>query len=141
MSANFVASLPFDGMAIGGPRTKPRRKMYCLLEWLGPLVHQIEDGAGRRPLHLLGIADAVSAKKAVSCGVDTMDSCYPTRVARHGQLMLLPRENEDPGVLRIRKTKYARDFRPLDPGRPLSAGCECSWSYLHHLFKLMNRSL
>ena len=37
--------------------------------------------------------------------------------------------------LRIRKTKYASDFGPLDPDLPLSAGCECSRSYLHHLFK------
>ena len=150
MSAEYIASLPFDGLAIGGSLGQDREEMFSMLKWLGPALQQKDSIAGshrqssstssssssHRPIHLLGIADAASAKTVVSHGMDTMDSCYPTRVARHGQLMLLPREDlGDPGVMRIKKMKYARDFGHLDPGLPLSAGCECSRSYLHHLFK------
>ena len=144
LSAEYILSQPFDGVCIGGSLGQDREEMYSLLEWLGPALQQgmsssrdSDSRSIKRPIHLLGIADACSAKKVVSFGIDTMDSCYPTRAARHGQLLLLPPEDDlgQPGTLRIKKTMYANDFGPLDPELPLSAGCECSRSYLHHLFK------
>lgn len=144
-SAEYISSLPFDGLAIGGSLGKDRKEMFSLIKWLVPSLHNMKfsqsndspvTDSSDRPIHLLGIADASSAKTVVGCGVDSMDSCYLTRVARHGQLLLLPEESlGDPGWLRITKTKYSNDFGHLDAQNPLSAGCECSRSYLHHLFK------
>jgi len=79
-----------------------------------------------KPNHLLGIADPESAEAVVPFGVDTMDSCNPTRIARHGMLLTTA------GPLKIKQLKYVDDFGPIDP--------ECativdSRSYLHHLFK------
>ena len=61
--------------------------------------------------------------------MDTFDSCYPTRAARHGILF-----NQYERI-KITSSRYKSDFRPIDET------CDC-WTcknytraYLHHLFK------
>ena len=55
-----------------------------------------------------------------------MDSCNPTRIARHGSLLTTE------GVLRIKQTAHLDDYRDIDPEVPT---IPYSRSYLHHLFK------
>jgi predicted RNA-binding protein len=50
-----------------------------------PRLH--ERGASSKPVHILGIADTESIPKLVAYGADTFDSCYPTRVGRHGSML------------------------------------------------------
>lgn len=50
-----------------------------------PRLH--ERGASSKPVHILGIADTESIPKLVTYGADTFDSCYPTRVGRHGSML------------------------------------------------------
>jgi len=119
-SAEYLASLPFDGFAIGGSLGKDRAEMLELLAFLMPIVP--ED----KPNHLLGIADPESCEAVVPYGIDTMDSCNPTRIARHGLLL------GTSGPVKIKQLKYVDDFGPIDPA------CETiphSRAYLHHLFK------
>ncbi|KAL1499788.1 hypothetical protein AB1Y20_012474 [Prymnesium parvum] len=119
-SAEYLASLPFDGFAVGGSLGKDRAEMLELLAFLMPLLP--ED----KPNHLLGIADPESCAAVVPFGVDTMDSCNPTRIARHGLLL------STAGAVKIKQLKYEADFGPIDPE------CETvphSRAYLHHLFK------
>ena len=40
-----------------------------------------------KPVHILGIADPASVPQLVAYGCDTFDSCYPTRVGRHGTML------------------------------------------------------
>ena len=127
-SVKFLSSLPFDGLAVGGALGRDRAEMLALCEWLIPLVNR--QGGGDRPNHLLGIADPHSARAVVRTGVDTMDSCFPTRVARHGQLMLSSGE-----TLRIKQGKHKRDFGPIDPDAEVDTLPGVSRAYLHHLFK------
>lgn len=119
-SIEYLASLPFDGFAIGGSLGKDRVEMIELLAQIMPLVPQ------HKPNHLLGIADEDSVVQAIPHGIDTFDSCNPTRLARHGTLMTRA------GALRISGLKYANDHRPIDPETPTIAH---SRAYLHHLFK------
>ncbi|KAL3897285.1 MAG: hypothetical protein SGPRY_013083, partial [Prymnesium sp.] len=98
-----LASLPFDGTAIGGSLGKDKQEMQDLLEFLMPLVPT------HKPVHLLGIADPASVRSCAPLGIDTFDSCFPTRVGRHGSLMT------SEGTLHIRSAKYLRDFGPIDP--------------------------
>ena len=49
-----------------------------MLESIAPLLPD------EQPVHLLGIADPESAHVCVPAGIDTFDSCYPTRLGRHG---------------------------------------------------------
>ena len=81
-SVEYLSSLPFDGMAIGGSLGKDRGDMIDMLRYMTPLLPP------DRPRHLLGIGDPTSVAAAVPLGIDTFDSCLPTRVARHGTLFL-----------------------------------------------------
>lgn len=82
-----------------------------------------------KPNHLLGIGDVESIERAVPLGVDTFDSCFPTRNARHGSVLTRK------GLVSIKKAEHARSFIPLDEE------CSCftcknhTRAYLHHLYK------
>lgn len=119
-SVEYLSSLPFDGMAIGGSLGKDRAEMIDMLQWLLPLLPK------DKPNHLLGIADPKSCEAVVPLGVDTMDSCNPTRVARHGTLLTTA------GDVRISATRYQNDHGPIDPACP---SIPHTRAYLHHLFK------
>ena len=119
-SASYLGSLPFDGFAIGGSLGQDRAEMLKLLEFLTPRL------PADKPNHLLGIADPESAEAVAPLGIDTLDSCNPTRVARHGLLLCAG------GAVKIKQKKYADDFGPIDPSQPT---IEHSRAYLHHLFK------
>ena len=114
------------GLALGGSLGKDRADLFWLLGEVMPRVHAAAPG---KPVHVLGIADPTSLPRLVTYGADTFDSCYPTRVGRHGTL--LTRE----GPLRVVSGKFKRAFRtPVE-------GCACatcrthSLAYLHHLHK------
>ncbi len=124
LSCKILTALPFDGFAIGGSVGKNRAEMITMLEYTVPLLPP------KKPNHLLGIGDLPSVDASVRLGIDTFDSSYPTRAARHGTLFLgLDRS------LRVLQTKYRNHFEPID------RTCECytclnyTVAYLHHLFK------
>lgn len=127
-SVNYLTSLPFDGYAIGGSLGKNSEELLQLLDWMMPMFE--EGHRKEKPRHLLGIADEKSILGAVGHGIDTFDSCYPTRVARHGTL--LSRE----GRINIKSGKYAKQY-----GIPIDQECQCSTcqrydrAYLWHLYK------
>ena len=94
--------------------------MLQLLSFLMPRL------PAHKPNHLLGIADPESAEAVAPHGIDTLDSCNPTRIARHGMLLCTG------GAVKIKQGRYAADFGPIDP-QVETVGH--SRSYLHHLFK------
>ena len=97
--------------------------MHTLLTHTLPLLPE------EKPNHLLGIGDLPSIDRSLPLGIDTFDSSYPTRSARHG--ILLTRK----GHFNITKTENARIFGPIEE----ECGCptcrQFSVAYLHHLFK------
>jgi queuine tRNA-ribosyltransferase len=144
-SVEYLTSLPFDGFAIGGSLGNGRDELKELLTWLMPMFDEPKQTNGDigddddnhsarnrhlKPRHLLGIADEASIRNAVSLGIDTLDSAYPTRLGRHGTLL-----SRD-GHVRIQKSMYARAF-----GEKIDADCTCRTcqhydrAYLWHLFK------
>lgn len=125
-SCTVLTQLPFDGFAIGGSVGKNREEMVTMLEYTVP---QLPDD---KPNHLLGIGDLPSVDACVKLGIDTFDSSYPTRSARHGGLLI---GDYTTPPLRILQTRYRTHHEPID------RTCECytclnyTVSYLHHLFK------
>jgi queuine tRNA-ribosyltransferase len=124
-STRFIASMPFDGVAIGGLSVgEPEETMFAMLEATAP--HLPDD----RPHYLMGVGVASQIRKAVECGVDLFDCVLPTRIARHGTLWT----NE--GTVRINRAAYAEDDRPV------SASCSCltcrkySRAYLRHMYRI-----
>lgn len=127
-SLEYLTSLPWDGYAIGGSLGNGKEELKDLLSWMMPLFN--ENGRHDKCRHLLGIADIESVKNAVHFGVDTMDSSYPTKLARHGTLLT---KN---GLIRIKRGQHAKSH-----GIKIDEGCSCSTcshydrAYLCHLFK------
>lgn len=128
-SLDYISSLPFDGFAIGGSLGKNRKDLKDLLSWFMPLFEN-DERRRLKPRHLLGIADEESIRNAVPLGIDTMDSCYPTRLGRHGTLLT------SDGPIRIKRGAHATSY-----GVPIEEGCMCKTcqnydrAYLNHLFK------
>ncbi len=122
-SCEFLNKLPFDGYAIGGSFGKTKQQMFDMLAFTMPRIP--ED----TPNHLLGIADLGSIEQIIKLGIDTFDSSYPTRCARHA---LLFTKN---GNLKIGQTAHKEDFGPIDSSCSCFVCTHYSRSYIHHLFK------
>ena len=122
-SCAFLTPLCFDGFAIGGSMGKSKQEMFAMLSATMPRL-PID-----KPNHLLGIGDLESLHLTIPLGIDTFDSSYPTRAARHGILLT---QN---GPLNITKRAYSTALRPIEEE------CQCptckhfTLAYLHHLFK------
>jgi len=130
-SIDYLTALPFDGFAIGGA-VGFREDMEALLQYVLPRLPV------DRPNHLLGIADIESVELALPLGVDTFDSCYPTRIGRHGTLLVKKSPSTDgPSVERVnaRSSKWARVFEPPDPTCPCPLCTKHSMAYLNHLIR------
>lgn len=122
-SCRFLTTLPFDGYAIGGSVGKNKEEMHALLSFTLPLLPE------ENPNHLLGIGDLPSIERSIPLGIDTFDSSYPTRAARHGVLLT------SKGNLTITKLENATKFAPIEEGCGCPACREFTIAYLHHLFK------
>lgn len=122
-SCATLAALPFDGFAIGGSMGKTKVEMREMLSQTLP--HLPEE----RPNHLLGIGDLESIDQCIPLGIDTFDSSYPTRAARHGVLLTAK------GPLKITRGEHAKHFGPPEEGCPCATCTRFSLAYLHHLFK------
>lgn len=123
LSCETLTALPFDGFAIGGSMGKTKGEMIEMLSFTMPLLPT------EKPNHLLGIGDLESIDNCVPLGIDTFDSSYPTRAARHGILLT---EN---GPLKIMKSDNAKNYSSPVEGCPCSTCRQFSLAYLHHLFK------
>ncbi len=121
-SARFIASLPFDGVAIGGSLGQSKADMHRVLDWTVP---HLPDAW---PRHLLGIGEPEDLFAGVARGVDMFDCVAPTRLGRHGVLYV------PDGRLHIDNAAYREDPAPIQDG------CDCytcrhfSRAYLRHLF-------
>ncbi len=122
-SAQFLSKLPFDGFAIGGSVGKDRKEMIDMLYHLMPHLPETS------PRHLLGIADMASLEHTIPLGIDTFDSCYPTRVARHGIVLTTK------GPLKITTTAAAMRHEPIEKECQCPTCAEYTIAYLCHLYK------
>lgn len=140
-SADFVASMHTDGVAIGGETIGfDMLKTVEVIRWVHPYLPEEKPrytmGVGMSPQDLLDV---------VAEGIDMFDCVAPTRNARHGALYcgeLVAKGNwlqfisDAPHQrIQIKKACYANDLSPI------MASCHCytchhySRAALHHLFK------
>jgi len=122
-SSQTLTKLDFDGFAIGGSMGKNKSEMRSILEHTMPLLPK------EKPNHLLGIGDLESIDMGVSLGIDTFDSSYPTRAARHGVALTWH------GQVKLTSSKYANAFEPIDETCHCPTCAHYNLAYLHHLFK------
>lgn len=122
-SCKFLIDLPFNGYAIGGSVGKNKEEMHELLSFTMPLLPE------EKPNHLLGIGDLPSIHRSIPLGIDTFDSSYPTRAARHGVLLTAK------GDLNITKAENSTKFTSIEQDCGCPTCSKFTVAYLHHLFK------
>ena len=140
-SAEFVASMDTDGIAIGGETIGFDMKATVeVIRWVREFLPENKPrytmGVGMSPQDLLDV---------VAEGIDMFDCVAPTRNARHGALycgkvvsdghwLKFESEHENERI-QIKKACYAFDHSPI------MADCTCytckhySRAYMHQLFK------
>lgn len=139
--ASHLASLPLDGLAIGGETIGfDMEKTVEVIDWIRDLLPETKTrytmGVGLSPQDLCDV---------VASGIDIFDCVAPTRNARHGALYSgryviennwLKFESDYPKQrLQIKRAEFLKDEAPI------MEGCECytcknySRAAMHHLFK------
>jgi queuine tRNA-ribosyltransferase len=124
-STRFIASLPFDGICLGGlAGDETPEERDATLDLAVPLL--VDDP---RPRYLMGLGSPADLLEAVHRGVDLFDSVMPARVARNGQLWI------PGGRLNIRNQRHLDDPGPIQEDCPCLACRRFSRAYLAHLFR------
>ena len=121
-SAEFIASLPFPGSAIGGLSVgETKEEMYRTLEVVDPILPE------NKPRYLMGVGTPEDLINGIARGVDIFDCVLPTRLARHHAAF------SSTGRLNLMNATYKRDQRPIDEH------CDCytcrtfTRAYIRHL--------
>lgn len=140
-SADFVASMKTDGIAIGGETIGfNMRTTVDVIRWIRQYLPENKPrytmGVGMSPQDLLDV---------VAEGIDLFDCVAPTRNARHGALycgevvkegnwlrFLSVHEN---ARIQIKKACFAHDFSPIMPTCTCYTCQHHSRAFLHHLCK------
>jgi len=129
-SAKYIASLPFDGFAIGGEsvgynmeRTKE------ILDWLEDLLPEDKArytmGVGLSPEDLFDVVEK---------GIDMFDCVSPTRLARNGSLFNHAAGREKKFRIEISNKQFEKDDGPIDKTCACSTCKKYTRAYLKHLF-------
>lgn len=122
-SAEFISSLPFAGVAVGGVSVgEPTEMQYPVVALTAPLLPP------NRARYLMGVGHPRDILHAVACGIDMFDCVLPTRMARHHALYTLQ------GRVNIRAKRWAEHDGPVDPESSFPATERYSAAYLRHLF-------
>jgi len=123
-SAEFMASLGFEGLAIGGLSVgEPTELMLEITDQNTSVLPK------EKPRYLMGVGTPSNLLHAVARGVDMFDCVMPTRNARNGTIFT------GSGRINLLNAKWKHHHKPLDESFP-SDLCACfPMSYIHHLFK------
>ena len=122
VSAQFISSLPFPGIAIGGLSVgETKQEMVATLNLVTSLLPE------NKPRYLMGVGTPEDLINGIALGIDIFDCVLPTRLARHNSAF------SSEGRLNLMNATYAHDPRPIDES------CHCytcqtfSRAYLRHL--------
>lgn len=123
-SAEFIGSLPFAGLAIGGVSVgEPTELQYPVVAHTAPLLPP------DKVRYLMGVGHPRDIVHAVACGVDLFDCVLPTRMARHHCLYTLQ------GRVNGMAQKWEDHDGPFDEDSVFTATDRYSAAYIRHLFK------
>jgi queuine tRNA-ribosyltransferase len=121
-SAQFIASLPFQGIAIGGLSVgETKNEMLKILEMV---CQSLPDS---KPRYLMGVGTPEDLINDIALGVDIFDCVLPTRLARHNAAF------SSEGRLNLMNATFSRDQRPIDETCSCYTCQKFSRAYLRHL--------
>jgi len=123
-SAEFISSLPFEGLAIGGVSVgEPTEMQYPMVAYTAKLL------PADKPRYLMGVGHPKDILHAVSHGIDMFDCVLPTRMARHHSLYTLQ------GRVNALGKKWHDHGGPFDDESVFPPLERYSAAYIRHLFK------
>lgn len=142
-SAEYIASLEPDGIAVGGETIGYNMEGTAhVMEWIRPLLPE------EKPRYSMGVGrDPQDIIDAVRLGFDMFDCVAPTRLARNGALYVGTLRGDNPetwsfespfekGRLNIGNARWKADTSPI------MEGCDCftcaagyTKAYLNHLYR------
>ena len=119
-----IDSLDFDGIAFGGLAIgEPKDKMYDMIKIASANCSK------EKPRYVMGIGSPDDIIRCIELGIDTFDSVWPTRNARHGHIFT------HDGPMNIENSRFRKDYSMFDE----ECGCKVcrkhTKSYMSHLFK------
>jgi queuine tRNA-ribosyltransferase len=126
-SAEYIASLGFDGLCIGGSLGGDKAQIREVVDMTVPHLPE------HYPRHLLGIGDVDDLIDGVALGIDMFDCVSPTRLGRHGSALV--RDPSRRWKLNVSNAALREDTGPLD------SNCTCytcrrfTRAYIHYLFR------
>src|SRR3954453_1700683 len=126
-SAAAIAASGSPGIAIGGSLGADKAQMREVVGWA------LETLPADRPRHLLGIGDVDDIIWAVELGIDTFDCATPTRLARHGTVLIPDEERR--WRLDLGKAEHTRSQEPIQADCPCYACRHHTRAYLHYLVR------
>ena len=122
-SVEDIASLPFDGIAVGGLSVgEPKPAMLEVMHHVAPMM------PADRPRYVMGVGTPADLLDGVAAGVDMFDCVMPTRNARNGTIFT------SEGKLAIKNARFIADEGPLDPNCSCPTCRTVSRAYLRHLY-------
>ena len=123
-SAEFIASIPFPGYAVGGLAVgESKAQMYETTELVTDLL------PADKPRYLMGVGSPEDLVEGVAQGIDMFDCVLPTRVARNGALFTRT------GRVNIGNRRFSEQDAPLEEDCDCYACRNFTAAYLWHLFK------
>ncbi len=121
-SAQFISSLPFAGIAIGGLSLgESKAEMHAMLDVVTDLLPE------SKPRYLMGVGTPEDLINGIARGVDIFDCVLPTRLARHHAAF------SSEGRLNLMNAAFARDKRPIDETCACYTCQTFTRAYIRHL--------
>jgi len=123
-STRDLVAMGFDGYGIGGLSIgEPVEEMRRVIDGSIDLI------PADAPRYLMGVGSPREVLDAVAMGIDVFDSAFPTRVARHGTVII------HQGRFDITRGKMSRDRGPLDADCGCRVCQQVDRAYVHHLWR------
>jgi len=123
-AAMELEKLDLPGYAIGGVSVgEPAEFIPHIVNATAPLLPR------SKPRYLMGVGTYREMARAVAAGVDMFDCVIPTRLARHGAVLVQGER------WNIKNAKFREDFQPLDETCPCYTCSNFSRAYLSHLVR------
>lgn len=119
-----IDSLDFDGIAFGGLAIgEPKDKMYDMIKISSANCSR------EKPRYVMGVGSPADIIRCIDLSIDTFDSVWPTRNARHGHIFTRD------GPMNIENSRFRKDYSMFDEGCRCRVCRKHTKSYMSHLFK------
>jgi len=123
-AAHQLVDLDLPGYAIGGVSVgEPGAMIEQIVKVTAPLLPP------EKPRYLMGIGTYREMATANAAGVDLFDCVIPTRLARHGAVLVRGER------WNLKNARFRQDFGPIDESCPCYTCQNFSRAYLSHLVR------